>query len=89
MGIGCLTVYAFSFDTWRRLASEAKGIFRLLRAFLLLENDRLRQRGARLEVIGRRDLKRGSAFNQLTPHSQIDPQSLPGLLRKLRASKAR
>ncbi len=55
IGIRCLTVYAFSSDNWRRPAAEVQGIFWLLRAFLRLETERLRQRGARLEVIGRRD----------------------------------
>lgn len=55
VGISCLTVYAFSSDNWRRPDAEVRGIFWLLRAFLRLETDRLRQRGARLQVIGRRD----------------------------------
>ena len=55
VGIGCLTLYAFSSDNWRRPAAEVKSIFWLLRAFLRLERTRLRQAGARLEVIGRRD----------------------------------
>ncbi len=54
-GISCLTVYAFSSDNWRRPTSEVQGIFWLLRAFLRLETERLRQRGARLQIIGRRD----------------------------------
>jgi len=55
VGIACLTLYAFSSDNWRRPASEVDSIFWLLRAFLRLETERLRQRGARLQVIGRRD----------------------------------
>jgi undecaprenyl diphosphate synthase len=55
LGIGCLTIYAFSSDNWRRPAAEVASIFWLLRAFLRLETSRLRQKGARLEVIGRRD----------------------------------
>ena len=55
VGIGCLTVYAFSSDNWRRPAAEVQSIFWLLRAFLRLERTRLRQAGVRLEVIGRRD----------------------------------
>jgi undecaprenyl diphosphate synthase len=55
VGIGRLTVYAFSCDNWRRPAAEIRSIFWLLRAFLRLERERLRQAGARLEVIGRRD----------------------------------
>ncbi len=53
--IGRLTLYAFSSDNWRRPATEVQSIFWLLRAFLRLETERLRQRGARLRVIGRRD----------------------------------
>jgi len=55
IGIGCLTLYAFSADNWRRPAPEVASIFWLLRAFLRLETDRMRRRGARLQVIGRRD----------------------------------
>ena len=54
-GIRRLTVYAFSSDNWRRPAAEVESIFWLLRAFLRLEAERLRQRGARLQIIGRRD----------------------------------
>ena len=55
LGIRCLTLYAFSSDNWRRPLAEVQGVFWLLRAFLRLERDRLRARGARVEVIGRRD----------------------------------
>jgi undecaprenyl diphosphate synthase len=55
VGIGCLTVYAFSSDNWRRPATEVQSIFWLLRAFMRLERAKLRQAGVRLEVIGRRD----------------------------------
>ncbi len=54
-GIRCLTLYAFSSDNWRRPPAEVDRIFWLLRAFLRMETERMRQRGARLEVIGRRD----------------------------------
>jgi len=55
LGIGRLTLYAFSSDNWRRQAEEVESIFCLLRAYLRLETKRLRQHGARLEFIGRRD----------------------------------
>lgn len=55
IGVRCLTLYAFSSDNWRRPAAEVQSIFLLMRAFLRLETERMRQRGARLEVIGRRD----------------------------------
>jgi len=55
LGIGRLTLYAFSSDNWSRPASEVQSIFWLMRAYLRMETDRLRQRGAQLQAIGRRD----------------------------------
>jgi len=55
VGIRLLTLYAFSSDNWSRPPDEVKSILWLLRAFLRLESERLKARGARLEVIGRRD----------------------------------
>lgn len=55
LGIRRLTLYAFSSDNWRRPASEVQSIFWLMRAYLRLETEKLKQRGARLQVIGRRD----------------------------------
>jgi undecaprenyl diphosphate synthase len=55
VGIRRMTLYAFSSDNWRRPAAEVQSIFWLLRAFLRMETKRLKQRGARLQVIGRRD----------------------------------
>ena len=55
IGVRCLTLYAFSSDNWRRPQTEVQRIFWLLRAFLRMETERMRQRGARLQVIGRRD----------------------------------
>src|ERR1039457_2144945 len=54
-GISRLTHYGFSSDHWLRPDTEVQSIFWLLRAFLRLETERLQQRGARLQVIGRRD----------------------------------
>jgi undecaprenyl diphosphate synthase len=55
LGIARLTLFAFSSDNWRRPAQEVQSIFWLLRAYLRVETERLRQRGVRLQVIGRRD----------------------------------
>jgi undecaprenyl diphosphate synthase len=65
VGIRRLTVYAFSSDNWRRPAAEVESIFWLLRAFLRLETERLMQRGARLQVIGRRDRLSTSALREI------------------------
>jgi undecaprenyl diphosphate synthase len=55
LGITRLTLYAFSSDNWSRPTHEVQSIFWLMRAYLRLETKRLRQAGARLQVIGRRD----------------------------------
>ncbi len=55
LGISRMTLYAFSSDNWRRPAQEVQNIFRLMRAYLRIETERLRQRGVRLQIIGRRD----------------------------------
>jgi undecaprenyl diphosphate synthase len=65
VGISCLSVYAFSSDNWRRPPTEVQSIFWLLRAFLRLETERLRQRGARLQVIGRRDRLAQSVLREI------------------------
>lgn len=55
LGIGILTVYAFSSDNWRRPADEVGNLMRLLRSYLQRDVAQLAQHGVRLEVIGRRD----------------------------------
>jgi undecaprenyl diphosphate synthase len=55
VGISRLTIYAFSCDNWRRPSAEVQSIFWLLRAFLRLETERLRERDVRIQIIGRRD----------------------------------
>jgi undecaprenyl diphosphate synthase len=60
-----LTLYAFSSDNWKRPPAEVQSIFWLLRAFLRLETKRLRDRGARLQVIGRRDRLAQSVLHEI------------------------
>ena len=55
LGIGVLTIYAFSADNWRRPSREVGGLMRLFREYLRAETDRCVENGVRLEVIGRRD----------------------------------
>jgi undecaprenyl diphosphate synthase len=55
LGIGTLTLYAFSADNWRRPDGEVRALMALLRRYLETETERLARTGARLEVIGRRD----------------------------------
>lgn len=55
LGIGVLTLYAFSSDNWKRPAPEVSGLMRLFRSYLASETARCVQNGVRLCVIGRRD----------------------------------
>ena len=55
LGIGTLTLYAFSSDNWQRPADEVGALMRLLRSYLRNETAHLARTGTRLSVIGRRD----------------------------------
>lgn len=55
LGIGTLTVYAFSADNWRRPPAEVAGLMGLVRGYLAGEVDRLVEAGIGLSAIGRRD----------------------------------
>jgi undecaprenyl diphosphate synthase len=55
LGIGVLTLFAFSADNWRRPKAEVGWLMRLFREYLRVETARCAANGVRLEVIGRRD----------------------------------
>jgi undecaprenyl diphosphate synthase len=55
LGIGALTLYAFSADNWKRPAGEVAALMRLFARYLRAELPRLVDNGVRLEVVGRRD----------------------------------
>ena len=55
MGVGMLTLYAFSADNWRRPEPEVKALMRLLRAYLIHETSRCVEKGVRIQFLGRRD----------------------------------
>ena len=55
LGIGTLTLYAFSSDNWQRPAREVRLLMRLLLRYLRNEIANLVRNGVRLRVVGRRD----------------------------------
>jgi undecaprenyl diphosphate synthase len=55
LGIGALTLFAFSADNWKRPANEVSALMRLFARHLRTETPRLIKNGARLEIVGRRD----------------------------------
>jgi undecaprenyl diphosphate synthase len=55
LGIGILTLFAFSSDNWQRPSPEVEGLMALLWIYLAKETPRCVANGIRMEVIGRRD----------------------------------
>jgi undecaprenyl diphosphate synthase len=55
LGIGTLTLFAFSSDNWQRPAREVAVLMQLIRGYLQEETDRFVAGGIRVNMIGRRD----------------------------------
>jgi undecaprenyl diphosphate synthase len=55
LGIGVLTLFAFSSDNWQRPSLEVEGLMALLWIYLARETPRCLENGIRMEIIGRRD----------------------------------
>ncbi|HST59576.1 MAG TPA: di-trans,poly-cis-decaprenylcistransferase [Longimicrobium sp.] len=65
LGIGTLTLYAFSSDNWGRPPREVSALMRLFRAYLASETAKCVENGVRLRVIGRRDRLGGTLLRQI------------------------
>jgi len=55
LGVGALTLYAFSSDNWKRPRREINALWRLFVQNLRAESTNCVENGIRLEVVGRRD----------------------------------
>jgi undecaprenyl diphosphate synthase len=55
LGVGTLTLFAFSSDNWKRPDVEVRALMRLFRSYLTAESDKCVENGVRISVIGRRD----------------------------------
>jgi undecaprenyl diphosphate synthase len=55
LGIGALTLFAFSADNWKRPPSEVAALLRLFARYLRGEAARLAEEQVRLTLVGRRD----------------------------------
>lgn len=55
LGIGVLTLYAFSVENWKRPRTEVSTLMTLLKRYLRLELDTLLRNDIRFKVIGRPD----------------------------------
>ncbi|HTG35852.1 MAG TPA: di-trans,poly-cis-decaprenylcistransferase [Thermoanaerobaculia bacterium] len=55
LGVGTLTLFAFSSDNWKRPDMEVRALMRLFRSYLMAESAKCSENGVRISVIGRRD----------------------------------
>jgi len=55
LGIGTLTVYAFSSDNWQRPTAEVSALMKMFHSYLRREQAECVKNGVRVSVIGRRD----------------------------------
>ena len=55
LGIGALTLYAFSVENWKRPVTEVTALMTLLKRYLRLELDAINRNNIRFRVIGRTD----------------------------------
>ena len=55
LGVGVLTLFAFSSDNWQRPRGEVRTLMALFQRHLLREADELAREGVRLQTIGRKD----------------------------------
>src|SRR5215468_5077730 len=53
LGVGVLTLYAFSVENWKRPRAEVETLWRLLRYYLKKELPEMQQNNIRLQAIGR------------------------------------
>ena len=55
LGIGALTIYAFSTENWRRSAEEVAALMQLILDFFASEIDELDEKGVRILILGEKD----------------------------------
>ncbi|HXP75881.1 MAG TPA: di-trans,poly-cis-decaprenylcistransferase [Stellaceae bacterium] len=65
LGIGTLTLFAFSSANWQRPAEEVTALMRLMEVYMRAETRRFVESGARLTVIGRRDRLRARLAREI------------------------
>jgi undecaprenyl diphosphate synthase len=65
LGLEQLTLYAFSYENWRRPKAEIAFLMRLLKRFLIDERPTLEKNNVRLTAIGRLDELPGAARREL------------------------
>jgi undecaprenyl diphosphate synthase len=81
LGVGQLTLYAFSADNWKRPPDEVATLMRLFARHLRVETPRLLENHVRLQVIGRRDRLPAPLLDTIAQTEQVTAHGTRLLLR--------
>src|SRR5215210_5559491 len=65
LGLGALTLYAFSTENWKRPRYEVDALMRMLRRYLRIELDSIDRQNIRFQSIGRTEMLPGSVQREL------------------------
>ncbi len=70
LGLGALTLYAFSTENWKRPRYEIDALMRMLRKYLRLELDEINRQNIRFQTIGRTDALAPTVRNEIARASE-------------------
>ena len=70
LGIGALTLYAFSTENWKRPRYEVDALMRMLRKYLRLELDEINRQNIRFQTIGRIEALSPTVRNEIARASE-------------------
>src|SRR5882724_7647101 len=70
LGLGALTLYAFSTENWKRPRYEIDALMRMLRRYLRLELDEIDKQNIRFQTIGRIEALAPSVRNEIARASE-------------------
>src|SRR5882672_10314174 len=70
LGLGALTLYAFSTENWKRPRYEVDALMRMLRKYLRLELDEINRQNIRFQTIGRTEVLAPSVRNEIARASE-------------------
>ncbi|HVF56720.1 MAG TPA: isoprenyl transferase [Pyrinomonadaceae bacterium] len=65
LGLGALTLYAFSTENWKRPRLEVDALMRMLKRYLRLELDAIDRQNIRFQAIGRTEALAGSVRREI------------------------
>jgi undecaprenyl diphosphate synthase len=75
LGLGALTLYAFSTENWKRPRLEVDALMRMLRRYLRLELDEIDRQNIRFQAIGRLDALSSTVRREITRATERTAQN--------------